>query len=424
MNKETDLSSDISLDSLEIGQKKNSSAKVKKSRENVDTILVPFYEKDILIKVPKGNKNQPINIRKSKENNDKSKNSQMRSYLMNKYSKKDKKTSYLEAFRKQFSSNFSTVQNKNEDEIRSISPEFGDTERESIENGIDNNCEGEFYNTESYNEIYYEKLMNRELKQYFDDFMGDELQLNVDIERKSTEDTNIDNLKSVSEVSQAQHHARRTTVPPIQNVHLGGLGPDMENIKPRLERARSLQRYSEKVRMENRLRIYKKSVETDKEKRAERLTSSKQREAPERISREPKENKTSYLVNRTEQEKSSATKKIYKSKSADVQKKRKEKSFMEKKSNKNDVNIIKEEDKRNTEPSCMESPKASSRIKSSARTRTKPEEKPNNSEVAPVHISFLVNVGGVRPSSALRALEAQHRVYQEKVKALLETNNE
>ncbi|XP_041987359.1 uncharacterized protein LOC121739100 [Aricia agestis] len=253
MSVKTNSSSALSLDSLE------SDRKDKKAKEihptSGDKILVPFYEKDVLVEIDKSQM-RIFNRKHNRPNdiNDRKPETEIKSYLVNKNTNKSRKPSYLEALRRKFPLEF-TQDNKNLEEIRSISPEFGDTERDSISDE-ETSPNHDFYETEAYNDIYYEKIMNQEVADAFDKNLE---------EVKRTQDTNpfndyiIDNLRSISELTQPRRRSRRASVEPVPNIRLGGLGPDIENIKPRLERAKSLQRYSEKVRMENKLKIYKKS---------------------------------------------------------------------------------------------------------------------------------------------------------------------
>ncbi|XP_037302782.1 uncharacterized protein LOC119193273 [Manduca sexta] len=354
MEKHFTSGSDISVDSLE--EEFNRKVIVKQvSEENVDTILVPFYEKDVLIKIPKDRK------RKQKAT---------KNYLVNKDRQKAKCATYLEIFRKQFTTKC-VEKMPEKDEIRSLSPEFGDTERESI--GEDNNPVSEFFNTESYNEIYYAKLMNSDVPQNFDNSYEDDYRFTDDIRSKSPDELADNNFRSISEVSQPRRRMRRNTVQPIQNVKLGGLGPDMEKIKPRLERARSLQRYSEKVRMENRLKIYKKSVQAEAEKKIEKELSARHRDS----SKDCKNETMPLIYYRT----------------------------------KKDTNAGKCNGKVEYERDVQVKVRSATRAKPSI-TGTEHAE-----DVPPVQINFMVNVGRVRPSSTLKTLEEKHRMYQEQVKA-------
>lgn len=421
MEKELSSESNISADSLEDNFKKKTSIKDGLSEDNVDTILVPFYEKDILVKVPNEQKWKKVN--RQGRSNDRLKEPHNSSYLVNKDrdTRKARRTTYLEMFRKQLSPPQKVEPKPDYNEIRSLSPEVGDTERDSI-SGDHHNPVTEFYNTESYNEIYYEKLLNQDLENYIDSSY--EEGLNKESDGKSPHAIVIDNLKSVSEVSQGNHHARRATVQPIQNVKLGGLGPDMQRIQPRLERARSLQRYSERVRMENRLRIYKKSVQVENDK-IERESFANQRNSKHEIKLQ-KDPKASYLVNKTPQMSSHTLNKFYKtSKSADVKMGRSsyEETYAPRdksanKTKKVDVPIsakwkTKEEKKR-----------PETRAKSSTRNKGINTDADGKATIPPVHINFMVNVGGVRPSSALRNLEEKHRMYQEQVKAFKMENKD
>ncbi|XP_047535002.1 uncharacterized protein LOC125069526 [Vanessa atalanta] len=432
MDNKSESSCDISLDSLENDYKRKH-LNLRPSDENVDTILVPLYEKDVLIKIPKRKKKQnqsdaKFNTRKEKS---KQETNEITNYLVNKDLERVKKKSYLEMFRKQFtSSRTETLIERANTDIRSISPEFGDTERSTIGDESTNHV-SEFYNTESYNEIYYNKLMKKELDQYLEQSFEDVLHLNED-EKNLRVDLNDNNLKSISEVSQARRRIKSKIFSPIQNVHLGGLGPDMEKIKPRLERARSLQRYSEKVRMENRLKIYKKEVQDEKNAREASVTRQ------DSIEKQCKKNckyNSSYLVNKSVQEKSSLIKKICntKSKSADFQSRReRDKQSKEKNNRRNNIekNITQNEkvsklnkgmDQKNTQSAKSQGIRSateshSSRLKSGSKIRGVNIETIQTKCDSPLQISFMFNVGGVRPSSALKSLEEKHRMYQEKVK--------
>lgn len=441
MDKNSTTDSNISLDSLESNIPRRSSIKGN-SDENVDTILVPFYEKDVLIKVPKDKKRKQNNSGNKYHINENQKKELFQStgYLVNKdRERKPKHKSYLEMFRKQFAPNHLEQKKEDRDEIRSISPEFGDTERESI--GEDANGPlPEFYNTEPYNEIYYEQLICRDIKRYLDNsFEEDHEELHLEFTERLTNkpveirDPSPENLRSVSEVRNTRRHIRRATVEPIQTVRLGGLGPDMEQIKPRLERARSLQRYSEKVRMENRLKIYKKTCQTQIDKKSERDTSSKRSREPEKepSNKECQEKeRPSYLVNKSTKEKTSTVYNPYiKSKSADVQKIR-EKTAEKEQRQKQSVLQRKDNVNQKTEPKQKVETKPdvkSQSKKSKERTKSSSQNKGINtemeSEVPPVQISFMVNVGGVRQTSALKTLEEKHKMYQEQVKAFMENNN-
>lgn len=422
--------SNMSLDSLEEDFNKKTSLKDATSDDNVETILVPFYEKDVLIKVPKDQ------IRKTKQEKAKYTDKQKKvsqiasSYLVNKDKQKSKRTTYLEMFRKQFVQNHNEKSN-NETDIRSLSPEVGDTERESI--GEDQTNPGEeFYNTESYNEIYYEKLLQQQMEDLEDS--SEEVIIFNDDEGTSP----YDNLRSVSEVSPPRRRSRRATVLPVENVKLGGLGPDIELIKPRLERARSLQRYSEKVRMANRLKIYKKSVQDDDQKKQEREVLAKRLSARRESARDRSEENASYLVNKCSEDKSSKViNKIYdsKAKSANAHKSKERHAWKEEilskvksakgkeRSVERNRSASRDMKTRNTKGDMKDADNGDVkvRVKSTGRrSRFHNEIKPENPDVPPVQISFLLNFSGVRPSTALRSLEEKHRRYQEQVKAYME----
>lgn len=413
MDKNLPSDSDMSTDSLEIDVKEGS------KKESLQTILVPFYDKDVLIKVPKesmksSKSNDLVKPVKGKVH---SESKPQASYLFNNVKYKSKQTiTYLEAFRKKCA-HPQPATKKQESDICSLYPEYGDTERSSIEEIVTNNVT-EFYDTEAYNDIFYEKLLNKQLSnssstdKYGDnDGSPDKL------------DCSTEHLKSLSEVPRQQR--RKFNFQPVPSLKLGGLGPDTDNIKPRLDRARSLQRYSEKVRMENKVKIYKTSLQVDAEKRIE--DNKKEQEKilkMESLHISEKHNtdnqKASYLLNKS----ISKTVKIYnKSKSADPNKsKERELKSANPRGNSSDRSH-----KREVKPNAL--------VKSS-RKEKKTEEKiqinktvKSNKHVSktvaintdtaesPVQISFMVNVGGVRPSSALRSLEEKHRIYQERVKA-------
>lgn len=437
MEKQSSPSS-ISVDSLEADRKKTT--KAARSDENVDTILVPFYENDVLMKVPKGQKNR--NEGNKKENLRKA--PILPNYLVNK--SKPKRTSYLEIFRKQFTCE--PEKNTDEYEISSVMPEFGDTEQESIGEEA-SHPDKDFYETEAYNDEFYDKLLQEENEYYLNHYFEEDLRFVDNICKEDVEKADI-NLRSLSEISQRIRPSRRTTAPHMPNVNIGGLGPDTEKIRPRLERARSLQRYSEKVRMENRLRIYKQSLNVENDKKSVRGVSPNVRNPPKekKLSKDsPVDSNNSYLVNKSQElkePKPTIFVKTYneaKSKSAGIirgkDKKNKEKPLNEKMAPKKFENNIHEkkvvdgkryghgknnkkgvdkcEDKNSKEISRV-------RVKSSAVCKSIHTEI-NAFGDDPVQISFLVNVGGARPSTALRSLEEKHRMYQERVKTFTTNNN-
>ena len=440
MDKNSSTDSNISLDSLESHVQRKPALNVN-SDENVDTILVPFYEKDVLIKVPK-DKNRKQNNSGNKQVSEKLKKELFQStgYLVNKErDRKPKQTTYLEMFRKQFAPNH-VEQKKDRNEIRSISPEFGDTERESIGEEANNPVPG-FYDTEPYNEMYYEKLLCRDIQRYLDNSYEEdrEEELHLEFTEKVTRepveirDPSPENFRSVSEVTNHRRHTRRATVEPIQTVRLGGLGPDIEQIKPRLERARSLQRYSEKVRMENRLKIYKKTCQTQVDKKVERVPSVRSREPVKEPSNKDSkdEERPSYLVNKSNKEKEKAVRSAYnpyfKSKSAGTQRTKEkpvEKDRQRSATKKKDMvnQKMEQKPKVETKPDMkLQMKKPKERTKSGS--INKGINTDAETEVPPVQISFMVNVGGVRQTSALKTLEEKHRMYQEQVKAFMENNS-
>lgn len=436
MEKRSSSDSSISVDSLELGRRKTAVEKQKSSDENVETILVPFYENDVLIKVPKYyKKNQNAN------KSDKLKRDTQPNYLVNKNN--TKRPSYLEMFRRQFSPIRAKESAYDECEVNSLLPEFGDTERESIEEDPNNENipENDYYNTESYNELFYEKILQQDAAAYLDNSLEEALLFKAEIRSKSSEDADDNRLKGMPGEEPIRRRSRTATTRPVLNINLTGLGPDLEKIKPRLERARSLQRYSEKVRMENRLKIYKAKIQAEEKKNEDEAASAR------RFVKVAKDRQVSpsYLVNKGEDKKNILTKKIYQgqSKSANVNKNRnesKEKQDVEvdKMRNKIGDNLDKEmvgrvkisnfkkmlDKNREKDPKQAETKKQNFRLLS-GKTAPKDttEEKTAAASVPPVQISFLVNVGGVRPSSALRRLEEKHRMYQERVKAFKDNNN-
>lgn len=418
--------SNFSLDSLDEDFKTKMSVRHTPSSEHsedLDTILVPFYDKDVLVKVPKEQKRKQNKQGPSKDKEIEPRNT---SYLVNKDVRKTKRPTYLDMFRKKFAAPQKPNLKSNEDvDICSLSPEFGDTDRDSIGEDASHPV-AEFYNTESYNEIFYEKLLTQDLENYISSYEDELNKEDVNIDSKLQQEMAIENLKSVSEVSQINPPARRGTIKqPMPNVKLGGLGPDVEKIKPRLERARSLQRYSEKVRMENRLRIYKKTVqqENDKVERESSASQRKQRTEP----RLPVETSVSYLVNKSTTRQKSPQIKLLSSvsKSADpkigrtaletvyVTKNKPPSRTNNKNTTNNNTNI---EPVANT-TRYKQRDTGNARAKSSTRNKGINTEIKTTIEIPPVHINFMVNMGGMRPTSALMNLEEKHRMYQEQVKA-------
>lgn len=436
MEKRSSSDSSISADSLELGRRRKAVEK-QKSDDNVETILVPFYENDVLIKVPKSyKKNQNGN------KSDKFKRDVQSNYLVNKNNLK--RPSYLEMFRRQFSPGRTKESAYDECEVNSLLPEFGDTERESIgeEPNNENVSSNDYYNTESYNELFYERILQQDAAIYLDNSLEQALLFRTDIRSKTSEDADDNNLKSVSEVDPLRRRSRTANVQPIMNIKLTALGPDLEKIKPRLERARSLQRYSEKVRMENRLKIYKAKIQADEKKNEDSASSARR---PVKTAKD-RHVSPSYLVNKgevhkAEDKKNILTRKIYQSKSANVHKIRNESNEkqdveVDRTRNKMGDNLNKEsvsrvktnlrkivDKNREKELKPSETKGKSIRLLSGKSVASTTEDKTDTAKVPPVQISFLVNVGGVRPSSALRRLEEKHRMYQERVKAFKDNNN-
>ncbi|VVD03271.1 uncharacterized protein LOC126972468 [Leptidea sinapis] len=402
MNEISSIGSDISVDSLEEDLRKKSSIQHKRSEENVDTILVPFYEKDVLIKVPKHSKdkhNSKNHIKKEES----------KSFLINKELKKSKKASYLDIFRKQFSNTHEGKKKKKDEAVRSVSPQVGDTDRGSLSFDGEVVEEPDFYNTEVYNEMYYEKLIKQDMDYYLDN-SSEELQYAEDLNLQ-TLDASDNNLKSVSEISQPRRHVRRATTQAVQTVKLGGLGPDMENLRPRLERARSLQRYSEKIRMENRLKIYKQSVEEERQRKSEQ-EQARQKQNSARKKDKKEDCHDSYLINKSQKQKSTLITRIYSSKKpSDKLKKEKDNIVTNEEQNAQAVDkTMSQEQPKNTR--CIEK----ARVRSSKQTKCINTEHGNRS-VTPLEINFSVTVGeGFRPSSALRTLEEKHKQYQERIR--------
>lgn len=435
MEKRSSSDSSLSADSLELGRRRKAVEKQKSSDENIETILVPFYENDVLIKVPKSyKKNQNAN------KNEKLKRDVQPNYLVNKNNLK--RPSYLEMFRRQFSPGRSKESTYDECEVNSLLPEFGDTERESIseEPNNENVSENDYYNTESYNELFYEKILQQDAAIYLDNSLDQALLFKTEIRSKTSEDPDDSNLKGTSDVDPVRRRSRTATVQPVLNIKLTGLGPDLEKIKPRLERARSLQRYSEKVRMENRLKIYKAKVQADEKKNEDEANSARRSVKASK----DRHFSPSYLVNKGEEKKSILTKKIYQSqsKSANVHKNRNEGNEkqdveIDRTRNKIGDNLNKErvsqvktnfkkiiDKNREKDQKPAETKGQSFRLLSGKNVPNNTEDKTAiTTSVPPVQISFLVNVGGVRPSSALRRLEEKHRMYQERVKAFKDNNN-
>lgn len=435
MDRHSSDESSYSIDSLDEEFKRKLSIKDGESNTNVDTILVPFYDKDVLIKVTK----HQTHVKKHENTNKFDKYSEkqnqhnsQRSFLMNKNRKNSKHSSYLEMFRKQFSFNYKDLKTINY-EIRSLSPEVGDTERESISEVIDN-LATEFFNTESYNEIYYEKLINEGYEQCLDNSL-EELRIVDKIRSKSPNELADNNFRSVSEVSQPRRRLRRVTVEPVQNVKLGGLGADVEKIKPNLERAKSLQRYSERVRMANRVKIYKKSIETDNEKKNEkqalaRYTDQSYSAKGSNRNQVNRQNST-FLVNKNvldETSKLRSTVNSYKSKSANIQRikertienvqhlksaSKKHDTFIPKQEVKNSLYVENNKTKVNRE----------GKLKSAVRSKKEDKTLSNSKDIPPVHISFMVNIGGARASSALKTLEEKHQMYQDQIRSFNVHNN-
>lgn len=416
MEKHSTSDSNLSVDSLEAGHNDTSNRADKTSDDNVDTILVPFYENDVLIKVPKDKKV----TQKKKETNKRSKPSRLPTYLANK--DRNKNSSYLNIFHKQIEKNTqkkTQPQDKNECEISSVYPEFGDTEPESI---CETDCASariaEFCNSEPYNELFYEQLLSQQICNILNASQEDE-------ELRFAEGLEENSLRSVSEISQRRRTRRGPFVPPQNNCRLGGLGPDMEAIKPRLERARSLQRYSEKIRMDNRLKIYRNLVTHDTE--IEITPTTKRNSTKEKSQSARKESNTSYLVNKTQTSKLKAGKQVSdqkKTKPAEANRgslPSRENQNEDRSSRRSDIltQVGQEVLKRRTqneEKKKVDEPKID-KVKSISKA-INTEADSTDAEIPPVQISFMVNLkGGLRSSSALRSLEEKHRMYQEKVKA-------
>ncbi|GBP24007.1 hypothetical protein EVAR_10108_1 [Eumeta japonica] len=398
--------------------------------------MVPFYENDVLIQIPKSQKKNLKGAQHSEKNSKKRTSalsteakSTQKNYLINHLKTKKERNSYLEAFRKRFPQ-FRPEEKSKDIELDSMYPEFGDTERESIgEESCPNTAE--FYNTEVYNELFYEKL----LEERFD--RGCSLSSSLDDQTTSPNEIRTkhsethDKINSRIRSERQRRPLRRRSTPPMAVQSPGGLGPDMEKIRPRLERARSLQRYSEKVRMENRLRIYKNAVQKEKEKTDRenlRQLSAKRGVSINETGMEGKNFKISYLVNSTLKE--SATKEKSrnfhesKAKSADVTKRRNtfytrdEKATDEPLHNSRESNqssneggnaIFFKKDHGNANVNDKGERNKNPRNTCTGKTRGSP----------PVQINFSVNVGQMKPTSALRNLEEKHRLYQEKVKSFM-----
>ncbi|XP_063623824.1 uncharacterized protein LOC134795820 [Cydia splendana] len=416
MEKHKHNSNNISADSLEENFKNKSSLVDTNSDDNVETVVVPFYEKDVVMKVPKNIKYVKQGKIKPKTKVKKEQNAA--SYLVNKNMQSKRSSTYLEKFRNQFLPHY--LENKqNELEIRSLSPEVGDTDRGDL--SLDDEEQGspveEFRDTEAFNEIYYQNLLQREVANYSDTSSVENVCFNYVLENKSPED-----LKSVSEVSQPRRPLRRVTLEPNVNVKLGGLGPDLESMRPQMMRTRSLQRYSDRVREANRISIYKKTVTENKQSDMECELKSERKSTHCTPTRRVTEEKVSYLVNKSSEKTTQVLRKSHVSKSTNPIKtseeqtsdgehsKRKSagKKAFEKLTHRNKPAHDGHAEKRTNNDSIEV------RVKSGSKT-IKTEIKPTNNEVPPIHISFLVNVEH-STGNALKNLEEKHRRYQEMVK--------
>ncbi|XP_061714915.1 uncharacterized protein LOC133523386 [Cydia pomonella] len=416
MEKHSNNSNNISADSLEENFKNKTSLVDTNSDDNVETVVVPFYEKDVVMKVPKDIKRVKQEKLKPKPKVKKEENAS--SYLVNKNMQSKRSSTYLEKFRNQFLPNY--VENKQDGpEIRSISPEVGDTDRGNLSFGDEEqgNPVEEFHDTEAYNEIYYENLLQREVVNYSDTSSVEDVCFNDDLENKSPED----NLKSVSEVSQPRRPLRRVTMEPNVNVKLGGLGPDLESIRPQMMRTRSLQRYSDRVRAANRVSIYKKNVTENKQTDIESDPKSERKSTHNIPRRRVTEEKVSYLVNKSSEKTVQVLRKSHVSKSANPNKTSEVQETYEhskrKSAGKKALEKLRHRNKPAHDGDVEQRTKNDSievRVRSGSKT-IKTEIKPNNNEVPPIHISFLVNVEN-NTGSALKNLEEKHRRYQEMVK--------
>lgn len=427
MNSSFDLN--ISLDSLEVTDahvaRSDRTNRSDDRDDNVQRILVPFYEKDVLMEVSKLNKRKKTDAKRSYIKMERQKSDiDPCTYLLNKdKANKARRASYLEMFRKQFSKPEPTS-HRRDNEIRSISPQFGDTEIESIGECMASPTR-EFYNTESYNEMYYEKLIIQEREKMLDlSFEDAASKESGDMEDKYLD---INNLKSVSEVTQPRR-ARQAPVAPPNNIKLGGLGPDLEKIKPRLERARSLQRYSEKVRMENRLKIYKMSVQADNKMKNERQTSAKAKEENTNGKGDQEKQNATYLVNKIPKEQNELKMKNYfkqKSKKIDTSKQyTKTGSDTANESGKVQGSSTQANSNGKGDVSKTETVKSDKKKRINTTSTNKSVNTVAQEPEPPVQISFLVNVrSGLRPSNILRNLEEKHRLYQAKVKPYLSENH-
>lgn len=420
-----DSDTDMSLDSLEIDRVKNRS----NINRNLKTILVPFYERDVLIKIPKDRQKSNMNSESKKSACNKISNdaNSRVSYLVNYNKEKKKASTYLEKFRMKFPQ--LQTDNKKDSEVGSLYPEYGDSERESIHDDT-KSPRIDFYNTEPYNEIFYDKILN---EQYYSSSVDNSIDEDINVE-DCLQTPNINNLKSVSEVNRRQS---RKMQPLPNTTKLGGLGPDMEKIRPRLERARSLQRYSEKVRMDNRVKIYKSNLQAESDKKMEqnkKVNSAKKQRADTNKTRNVTSiyEKASYLMNKTVTKKEESTTigkisfnktktgNIYVTDAKNTNKTDKIEKVFEKKLVKN-----KEQEKPKSafsKQKNIDQSKRGNRCKSRCSDKTIESKNAainTDSLNSPVQINFHVNVGsvgGVRPSSALRRLEEKHRMYQERVK--------
>ncbi|XP_063382030.1 uncharacterized protein LOC134668514 [Cydia fagiglandana] len=416
MEKHSNNSNNISTDSLEENFKNKSSLVDTNSDDNVETVVVPFYEKEVVMKVPKDIKRVKQGKMKPKTKVKKEQNAA--SYLVNKNMQSKRSSTYLEKFRNQFLPHY--VDNKqNEQEIRSLSPEVGDTDRGdlSLSDEEQGNPVEEFRDTEAFNEIYYDNLLQREVANYSDTSSVENVGFNYVLENQSPED-----LKSVSEVSQPRRPLRRVTLEPNVNVKLGGLGPDLESMRPNMMRTRSLQRYSDRVREANRISIYKKTVTENKQSDMECELKSERKSTHCTPTRRVTEEKVSYLVNKSSEKTTQVLRKSHVSKSTKPNKTTEEQASDGEHSKRKSAGKKAFEKLRHRYKSAYDghpekrknNDSIEVRVKSGSKT-IKTQIKPANNEVPPIHISFLVNVEH-STGNALKNLEEKHRRYQEMVK--------
>lgn len=199
-----------------------------------DTILVPFYENDVLINVdccPKRCWNNTSRYQKKETN------------PVNQYREKEKtrRPTYLEIFRKQLASNYADKK-IDDKEINALSPYFYEKKNAEKENSLTN-----FINHELSIDTYYKKIINGDIQMYKDKSYDEDFEFVSNSQHQS-----LINLREILDASVSRRQSTRTMIEPY-----------VEQFKSPYNRTKSLQRQSEKVRMANRLKMYRKSVQDD-----------------------------------------------------------------------------------------------------------------------------------------------------------------